>query len=391
MSNIRDGYLERPQDHLVVFTLSYSQSGLITTRHLADNILLVTLNPERTGQASAVGHWTNISVMFERMSDLLMMQIDTGALSLPLPDYIEFADGFGIGAITVQQKLCLNSRFADAVVVVTAHTPTFIIDRLNQVPVYTLPNYHTAQLELQALAGADVVISPSQAVLDIISKDLEAKGGTLPETVVLPNPYIPKADVHPPRTDLVRDHFYMASRLTHWKGVESAIKAMEQLWLKGVEVPFHIYGEDTIYNVSGGSYADYIRKRYSDYVKRGLIRLLGKVPRHLIDLRSQTAYAQIHPSHFDNFPYSLLEAMSNGTICVAGLNGGIREIAQNGKNIFLTDVQDSDAFAKILESVISLSPDEREKMSRAAIECVHNACNVGTFLNKKDLIIRRIC
>lgn len=390
MSNIRDGYLERPQDHLVVFTLSYSQSGLITTRHLAENILLVTLNPERTGQASAVGHWTNISVMFERMSDLLMMQIDTGALSLPRPDYIEFADGFGIGAMTVQQKLCLNSRFADVVVVITAHTPTFIIDRLNQVPIYTLPNYHTAQLELQALAGADVVISPSQAVLDVINKDLKAKGSTLPETVVLPNPYIPKADVHPPRTDLVHDHFYMASRLTHWKGVESAIKAMEQLWLKGVEVPFHIYGEDTIYNVSGGSYANYIRKRYSGYVERGLIRLLGKVPRHLIDLRSQTAYAQIHPSHFDNFPYSLLEAMSNGTICVAGLNGGIREIAQSGKNIFLTDVHDSNVFAKVLESVIALSPGERKRMSRAAVECVRDACSVGTFLDKKELIIRRI-
>lgn len=236
MKFISQAYSTRGKGTLVVFTLSQTQSGMMSIRQIGDDVTLVTINPLRTGEEAKLGYWVNISRAFERVADLVMTQITTGTLNLPVPDYIEFPDGFGIGAITVQQKLCMNSRFNNVPIIVNAHTPTHIIDRLNQQPIYRLPNYWTAQMELQALTGADLVVAPSQAILDLLSAELERTGAKLGKSVVLHNPF-PAPQSPPTLENATCDHFYMASRLTHWKGVESAIQALERLWEQGYQSP----------------------------------------------------------------------------------------------------------------------------------------------------------
>lgn len=389
MRVVAETYAAKKNSSLVVFTLSYSQSGIVSRRYLHDNVQLVTINPNRAHERESLGDWVNVSRLFERFSDLLMMQVDMGALDVERPDYIEFADGFAIGALTIQQKLCLNSRLQNVPILVTAHTPTYLIDRLNQLPTYRLPNYWTMQLELQALCGADLVIGCSQAILDLLDSELECSGARLQRSAVLHNPFIAT------NSDLMdtpdhRNHFYMASRLTHWKGVETAIKAFEILWKEGLEVPFHIYGDDTFFAVTGTDYSAYIEKRYKAYVDRGLLRIMGKQLRSEIVESARTAYAQVHPSHFDNFPYSLLEAMSEGTICVAGFNGGIRELATNGKDIFLTDVLDVEAFAEALRKVMALSDDERALMRSSARTKISERCDPVTFFREKEALVAGI-
>lgn len=389
MAQITRGYA-RKSGSLVVFTLDTAQPGLMTRRFLRRNIQLITLNPMRTCEDRELGRWVNASRLFERLADLIMMQIDTGVLDLKRPDYMEFADGFGIGALTIQQKLCRNSRFSDIPIVVNAHTPTYLIDRLNQIPVFKLPTYWTAQMELQALRGADLVIAPSQAVLDLINEDLATKGTALDNAVVLPNPYsADRVDFRydSPTGDTPCDHVFMASRLTHWKGVENAILAMERLWDKGIEVPFHIYGEDTHHAISRTSYSAYLKKKYARHFEAGLIVLKGKVPRHEIVAASRSAYAQIHPSLFDNLPYSVLESACEGNICVAGRNGGIGEVLREEDGMVLVDVTDAQAFSRALEDVMALSAKEREGISRRLRARVQEVCAPDAYFDRKERLV----
>ena len=388
MRIVTEAYAERSDSSLVVFALSRSQSGLIARRYLAENVQLVTINPNRSQERNDIGEWVNTARLFERFADLFMMQIETGAVDLPRPNYIEFADGFAIGSLTIQQKLCLNSRLQDVPIVVTAHTPTYLIDRLNQMPTFQLPNYWTGQLELQALCGADLVIGCSQSILDVLEKELARTGASLGQNAVLHNPFVlAEPELCTQAITDTRDHFYMASRLTHWKGVETAIKAFEILWADGVDVPFHVYGDDTFFTVTGTDYSDYLKKRYKKYIDSGLLKIKGKRPRSEIAEDGKTAYAQIHPSHYDNFPYSLLEAMSEGTICVAGVNGGIREIAVDGEDIFLTDVTDADAFANVLRRVMALSDDERDRMRVNAHAKILQHCNRKDYFSRKEALV----
>lgn len=386
MRIIADAHESAKKRSVVIFTLSPSQSGLISRRALSDNVQLITLNPGRSLEIEKLGYWVNNARLFERFADLVLMQIETGALDLPVPDYVEFPDGFGIAALTIQQKLCQNSRLAEVPIIVTAHTPTYLIDRLNQIPNYKLPRYWTSQMELQSLAGADIVIGCSQAILDLIETEMDRTGAKVAQSHVLHNPF-PSKNCEESLIPVDYDHFYMASRLTHWKGVETAINAFERLWNDGVDVPFHIYGDDTFFEVTGTQYSAYIKKRYGRYVERGLIRFMGKQPRHVIAEQARTAYAQVHPSHFDNFPYSLLEAMEAGTICVAGINGGIKEIAEHERDLFLTDVQDREGFAETLRKVMALPQEDRAKMANNARSRVSECCDVEAYFEKKEKIV----
>lgn len=386
---VTDFYASRPESSLVVFTLSLTQSGLMSRRYLHNNVQLISINPNRSLEKEGLGYWVNNARLFERFADLFLMQIQTGQLDLPLPDYVEFPDGFGIGALTVQQKLCLNSRLADIPLLVTAHTPTYYIDRLNQMPTYKLPHYWHGQMELQSLAGADLVIGCSQAILDVVTKELGRTGAQMRRSQVLHNPF-PLLDSPLPDMTAPRQHFYMASRLTHWKGVETAIKAFELLWQDGIEVPFLIYGDDTHFSVSGSSYAEYLQKRYGRYVDQGLIQIMGKQPRKVIAKAARHAYAQVHPSHFDNFPYSLLEAMAEGTLCIAGTNGGIGEIGQHGRDLLLCDVQDPRAFAQVLKTAMDLAPEERRAMAQSARAQLAEHCDVERYFEQKEALVAQL-
>lgn len=389
MRIVTEAYAARTDSSLVVFALSFSQSGLVSRRYLHDNVQLILINPNRSLERDDLGCGVNNARLFERFADLFLMQIETVNLDLPKPDYVEFPDGFGIGSLTVQQKLCLNSRLADIPIIVTAHTPTYLIDRLNQMPTFKLPNYWTGQLELQSVIGADVVVGCSQAILDYLDEELSRSGAAMRRSEVLHNPF-PVVDTTLPDPSGARDHFYMASRLTHWKGVETAIKAFEVLWSDGKEVPFVIYGEDTDFSVSGTKYSEYIKKRYGKYIDRGLIKIMGKQPREVIAESAKTAYAQVHPSHFDNFPYSLVEAMSDGVICVASVNGGIGEIAVDGRDLFLTDVLDPKGFSDALKVAMALTPSERAKMGKSARAQVVTHCNVERYFAQKEEIVTKI-
>lgn len=61
-----------------------------------------------------------------------------------------------------------------------------------------------------------------------------------------------------------------------------------------------------------------------------------------------------------------LEAMSRGCIAIAGDNGGMVGIIENGVNGFLCKPGDADALADIIRQINAMTVDERQEMSRKA-------------------------
>jgi glycosyltransferase involved in cell wall biosynthesis len=62
----------------------------------------------------------------------------------------------------------------------------------------------------------------------------------------------------------------------------------------------------------------------------------------------------------ENFPYTVLEAMSYGLAVVSTSNGGLPEIVQNNKNGYLYESSDLEKFKKILDNLIQSPKSVRE-------------------------------
>ncbi len=387
MRQITDFYLKNKTQSLAIFAVSHSIDGLYQEEWLAANILLIRINPRKSWQGDEFGEWVSTSLQFSRIAELLASRAGGLFARLGRPSFLEFADGFGIGYVTIQNQLCLNRYLKDIPIVVTAHTPTYFIDRLDQRPIYRLPAYWHGTMERWCMLACDGLVSPSQALLDELKPDLLTD---LPRHAVIPNPYeLPPPEATPvPGTGY--DHVYIASRLTYWKGIEHAIRGMSLLWEQGIQTPLKIYGSDTHFSPSGGSYLAFLKSRFSQYFSDGLIIYEGLRPRSYIEQQARSAYAQLHTSVFDNFPYSLLQAMGREQICVAGQRGGIREITQDRKSIYLCDVESPRSVADAVSQVMQLTPAERAAVGTAGRTEVAEHCDPGKFFAAKSAFVETL-
>jgi glycosyltransferase involved in cell wall biosynthesis len=293
-------------------------------------------------------------------------------------DVIEIPDGFGIGYMCLQRRLTLDPDFRATPIVTVAHTPTYMIERLNDAPTFQLPNYWTGVMEKFSTLACDALVSPSQALLDRLAVDI---GRPLPRSEVIRNPYIPPA--HIPSADAEKDHFYVASRLTYWKGVDHIARVFERLWSDGVEAKLKLYGGDTDYNAVGRKMSEHLELRFGHRIDAGLLEFCGPTPRAEIDKAAATAHAQIHPSLFDNFPYSVLESMGNGQVTLVNCNGGHNEIIADGVDAMVMNVENPEAAAEAVSSIISMSDEARRRMGDAARATVARECGHETFYARK--------
>lgn len=381
MRQVVECYRAQPTAQLVVFAIANDIDGLYAEEWLEKNILLVKVRPSLARNGNNAGHWVAISNVFADMAERYLRQSAVKGSPIRQPGYIEFPDGFGVGYTTIQRKLTLSPCLKDIPIIVTAHTPIYFIDRLNRQPLFKLPTYWYKKMEQWCLIAADGIVSPSQALIDELTLDL--KQPLAPHRVIF-NPYqIPDTPLEK-HSRVKRDHFYIASRLTYWKGIEQAIKGMKILWDDGSTVALKVYGSDTLDQVSGSSYQEFLQKRYKGYIDLGLLQFEGLRTRDHIDMASSTAYAQLHPSLFDNLPYSLIEAMAVGRICIAGKRGGIGEIAEDGDGILLCDTANPDDIANSLRKVMLMNERQRREIGENARRSVREKCSMSGFITAKN-------
>jgi glycosyltransferase involved in cell wall biosynthesis len=204
------------------------------------------------------------------------------------------------------------------------------------------------------LRGAAHVFTPSAYLRELaISWGVPAgRVSVLPN----PSPRLPERDVS---RDVLRRSFAIdgntvafAGRLAPQKALDVALDAVAEL----DEVTLLIAGE--------GDERRRLERRAGDRV-----RFLGPLPRERVLELFRAADAAILTSKWENFPHSIVEALSVGTPVIATTTGGVAEVVRDGENGLLFAPGDAHELAAVLTRYFA-DPALRERLRNAAAPSV---------------------
>jgi glycosyltransferase involved in cell wall biosynthesis len=201
-------------------------------------------------------------------------------------------------------------------IVTRLHTAWIFIDRMNNIAPDRKKRFIYWQ-ERRAIETADLVTSPSQAMLDLTRSWLPHLP---PASPVIPNP-VAVDQFRFEKAQRARDVLFV-SRLERRKGLATIVAALPQMLARDAGLRLRFVGSDGT-DEWGRSW----REQLVAAAPGDLHRLtFDRVPRSDLAATYGRAGLSILPSVWENFPYALLEAMACGTPVVATRVGGVPEL-----------------------------------------------------------------
>lgn len=361
------------KNHEVTVFVNDHSVNKVSKEKVEENITLIRFNPNQVKIGSALGHDARLSLEFANIVELEMQQSG-------VPDILETQDYLGIGYYILQKKALLYPLFKGLKVVLTMHAPSFLYLDYNQVPYYNFPEYWTGEFEKASIRMADLVLSPSQYLIDQLDSRMNLKEKN---PIRVFNPYrnnwssgeIP---------DYVEGDLVFFGKLTPQKGCIEMLSYLKTMWDNGFEKVLTIIG--------GGNHffypfqedmIDYVKKRYATYIKKGLILFEGNMPPEKLKERLKKAHVIITPSIVDNLPYAVLESMALGKLILASENGGHTEIINHGENGFIFKHGLEGSFANTLSEILQLNEKEIQNIGIQAQKAVDTNTNYNSVYNEK--------
>jgi glycosyltransferase involved in cell wall biosynthesis len=192
------------------------------------------------------------------------------------------------------------------------------------------------------LRHAAYVFTPSAYL-----RDLAVGWGVPPEHVsVLPNPSPPLPELRPRdelRAELGLDGIALAfaGRLTAQKSLGLAFEAVAA----NDGVTLLVAGE--------GDERASLERRVAQLGLDGRVRFLGAQPRERVLELFRAADASILSSSWENFPHTVVEALTVGTPVLATATGGVAEVVQDGENGLLVPAGDAAALADAVRRFVA--------------------------------------
>jgi glycosyltransferase involved in cell wall biosynthesis len=212
-------------------------------------------------------------------------------------------------------------------------------------------------------------------------RQLALSWGVRPERVsVLPNP----APVIPPlrERDELRRTFGMngatlafAGRLTAQKSLGRALEAVAGA--EGVELVIAGEGPDR----------EPLEQEAKALGVAGRVRFLGAQPRERIVELFRAADASILSSSWENFPHTVVEALSVGTPVLAMEAGGVAEVVHDGVNGLLVEAGDTAALGEAVRRYFS-DQALRERLRAAAADSVSEYAPERVFGELESTLMR---
>jgi glycosyltransferase involved in cell wall biosynthesis len=142
---------------------------------------------------------------------------------------------------------------------------------------------------------------------------------------------------------------YTTSSNASFKGGISLVRAVIELQKRGIQ--------DLTLRIAGvhprSATGSIIRELIEKHDLQNNISLLGRISPDEIVLEMKRAAIFILPSHMDNSPNSLGEAMLMGMPCIASSAGGIESMLENRQNGLIYDPDNIVALADCIEELIS--------------------------------------
>jgi glycosyltransferase involved in cell wall biosynthesis len=338
------------------------------------NLLIVRFNAARRGVPKGLGGSARLSYGYFKLLQVL-------ADELGVPDIIESQDYLGIAYYLQQFNLLGYAPFAGIPVVITMHAPAFVYLPYNRVPLYKFPDFWTGEMEKQSIRAADRVISPSQFLIGEVGKHINygpRKPDFLPygyepcqsghgAAGVSVEPVLAVGSIPAPEpggwTTIKPNKIVYYGKLSPQKGSFELLEYFQGLWDEGFPHALHVIGgTDIVFQPEQATMGQIVRRSYDEYIRRGLLVLHNKVAPERIPDALADAHVVVFPSIVDNLPFACLEALGCGKIVLASVQGGQREIIQDGINGFLFDHAIAGDFSRKLLGILDLEPGQAEQV-----------------------------
>ncbi len=210
----------------------------------------------------------------------------------------------------------------------SSHMPT-----VNQLKYRTrLDDKLTARLESWSLSRASSVYMPSEHVRSLYGRELAGK----PNVRVIRTPYDP--EFRRP-TDLNYEHgriFFFTAYLEELKGIYDLATALGYVADVEPAARLVVAGSPRVENQVDT--ATEMQRRAGESADR--LQFLGFISRDELQHELSRAHVVALPSHFDNLPNALLEAMHFRSLVVATRDSSLDEVVRDGENGYLCAARD---------------------------------------------------
>ncbi len=320
---------------------------------------IIRFNTSQTKSHTFLGYDTNISYEFANI-------VKTFIEKEGKPDVIESQDYNGIAYFLLQFKYCLFDWCANIPIIITMHSPSFLYMEYNQVSTYKQPNFWIGEMERFCIQAADLLISPSNYLVNELNKRFAITNTNLH---IIPNPYKVATSTPNIEQSISNNHITFYGKLSAQKGTFKILELFKALWDKGFDKQFlMIGGQEIVFHPLSKTMGKIVKEQYANYIDLGLLKLENKIAPSEIEKYLSSYLIFIVPSIVDNLPYVVLELMSRGKIVIVSKSGGQAEIITNNNDGFIFDYNEKGTFENTLNKTIHLTEKEKRNISNNAIK-----------------------
>jgi D-inositol-3-phosphate glycosyltransferase len=150
------------------------------------------------------------------------------------------------------------------------------------------------------------------------------------------------------------------------KGIETLVRAVGQSQLRGKKDIKLIIGGGSRPGQSDGMERDRLESIVAELGMTDITIFPGRLGDETLHNYYAAADVCVVPSHYEPFGLVAIEAMASGTPVIASDVGGLQFTVVPEQTGLLAPPKDDAAFSKAIDRILSLSPEDKEKMGKAA-------------------------
>jgi glycosyltransferase involved in cell wall biosynthesis len=274
---------------------------------------------------------------------------------------LEIEESFGVSHFLVNKT--------NMPIVTRIHGPWFIHGPIMEMD--SMEDYHLrVYYEGEAIKNSHGVTAPC---LDVLERVRNYYGIALPNAKVIPNPVLEIPHYKQWQYNTAgKPYILVVARFDLHKGGDLAVDAFRYIAQKIDDIELFFVGPDRGLNIEGKElkFNEYIQRFVPEENIKTRIKFFGQCDQEKISALRKDSLVTMVCSRYENFPLSLLEALSYGCPTVATAVGGMKEIITDGYNGLLANSESPEDIAHKVLALIN-NPKRMKELSKNAVEdCV---------------------
>ncbi len=215
--------------------------------------------------------------------------------------------------------------------IIKLHTPSYLIRQFNDEPnnvFYKVMNF----IESYCLIHVDYLYSPSKALAKLVSIKKKVK-----TAAIIPYPFEKGlSNVSIKKVKKNNNLILYVGKIQKKKGVYDIIDAFSLAVESNPLIELILVGPDT--KINGLSSRMELEECITKKGIKNHVSFIGEVNQMILSRYYRKAIAVLVPSHWENFPNVILEAVKYHCLVIATKVGGISEMIEDGQSGLLVDV-----------------------------------------------------